>query len=109
MLSESGELNVQSTRALKLRRICREALQLSLPPEKRIPCCAGKLKQGEETMTGKATRGLYTPEVKLEALRLVKAGQSIAAVAATLGVVVQTLYNWVKSDQDSERTGTTSH
>ena len=38
-------------------------------------------------MTGKAKRAQYTLEFKLEAVRLVKAGQSMAAVAATLGVV----------------------
>jgi len=43
-------------------------------------------------MTGKAKRAQYTLEFKLEAVRLVKAGQSMAAVAATLGVVEQTLY-----------------
>jgi transposase-like protein len=46
-----------------------------------------KLKQGEETMPGKAKRAQYALEFKLEAVRLVKAGQSMAAVAATLGVV----------------------
>jgi transposase len=44
-------------------------------------------------MTGKAKRAQYTLEFKLEAARLVRAGQSMAAVAATLGVVEQTLYN----------------
>ena len=48
-------------------------------------------------MTSKAKRAQYTLEFKLEAVRLVKAGQSMAAVAATLGVVEQTLYNWVKA------------
>src|SRR3954447_12448641 len=48
-------------------------------------------------MTGKAKRAQYTVEFKLEAVRLVKAGQSMAAVAATLGVVEQTLYNRVKA------------
>ena len=47
-------------------------------------------------MTSKAKRAQYTLEFKLEAVRLVKAGQSMAAVAATLGVVEQTLYNWVR-------------
>ena len=47
-------------------------------------------------LTSKAKRAQYTLEFKLEAVRLVKAGQSMAAVAATLGVVEQTLYNWVR-------------
>ena len=56
-------------------------------------------------MTGKAKRAQYTLEFKLEAVRLVKAGQSMAAVAATLGVVEQTLYNWVKADREGKLTG----
>ena len=36
-------------------------------------------------MIGKAKRAQYTLEFKLEAVRLVKNGQSMAAVAATLG------------------------
>lgn len=43
-------------------------------------------------MTGKAKRAQYTLEFKLEAVRLVKNGQSLAAVSATLGVVQQTLH-----------------
>ena len=50
----------------------------------------------------KATRGRYTPEFKQEAVRLVESGQSQAAAARSLGVVEQTLGNWVKA----HRTGT---
>ncbi|CAD6562195.1 hypothetical protein LMG28727_07680 [Paraburkholderia kirstenboschensis] len=53
-------------------------------------------------MTSKAKRAQYTLEFKLEAVRLVKAGQSMAAVAATRGVVEQTLYNWVKADGEGK-------
>jgi transposase len=42
-------------------------------------------------------RGRYTLEFKQEAARLVELGQSQAAVARSLGVVEQTLYNWVKA------------
>jgi transposase len=56
-------------------------------------------------MTSKAKRAQYTLEFKLEAVRLVKAGQSMAAVAATLGVVEQTLYNWVKADREGKLAG----
>ena len=56
-------------------------------------------------MTSKAKRAQYTLELKLEAVRLVKAGQSMAAVAATLGVVEQTLYNWVKADREGKLAG----
>ena len=45
----------------------------------------------------KTTRARYTLEFKQEAARLVEAGQSIAAAARTLGVVEQTLFNWVKA------------
>jgi transposase len=42
-------------------------------------------------------RAKYTLEFKLEAVRLVAADQSIAATARTLGVVDQTLFDWVKA------------
>ena len=45
----------------------------------------------------KTSRARYTLEFKQEAVRLVKGGQTIAAVARTLGVVDQPLFNWVKA------------
>jgi len=42
-------------------------------------------------------RGRYTLEFKQEAVRLVESGQTMAAAARSLGVVEQTLYNWVKA------------
>ncbi len=42
-------------------------------------------------------RGRYTLEFKQEAVRLVESGQSIAEAARSLGVVEQTLSNWVKA------------
>jgi transposase len=42
-------------------------------------------------------RGRYTLEFKQEAVRLVESGQSIAAAARSLGVVEQTLSNWVRA------------
>jgi transposase len=45
-------------------------------------------------MTKKA-RASYTLEFKQEAVREVEGGQSIAAVGRTLGVVNQSLFNWV--------------
>jgi transposase len=45
----------------------------------------------------KATRGRYTLEFKQEAVRLVESGQSQAEAARSLGVVEQTLGNWVKA------------
>jgi transposase len=41
-------------------------------------------------------RGRYTLEFKQEAVRLVESGQTMAAAARSLGVVEQTLSNWVK-------------
>jgi len=41
----------------------------------------------------------------MEAVRLVKTGQSLAAVSATLGVVQQTLHNWVKADREGKLAG----
>ena len=41
-------------------------------------------------------RGRYTLEFKLEAVRLVESGQRIAEASRSLGVVEQTLANWVK-------------
>ena len=45
----------------------------------------------------KATRGRYTLEFKQEAVRLVESGQRMAAASRSLGVVEQTLCNWVKA------------
>jgi transposase len=36
---------------------------------------------------------------------MVESGQSIAAAARTLGVVEQTLYNWVKAKREGRLTG----
>jgi transposase len=41
-------------------------------------------------------RGRYTLEFKLEAVRLVDSGQTLASAARSLGVVEQTLGNWIK-------------
>jgi len=53
----------------------------------------------------KATRAQYTLEFKQEAVRLVESGQSIAAAARSLGVVEQTLYNWVKAQREGRLKG----
>ena len=44
----------------------------------------------------KGTRVRYTLEFKQEAVRLVESGQTMAAAARSLGVVEQTLGNWIK-------------
>jgi transposase len=51
----------------------------------------------------KTTRARHTLEFKREAVRLVEGGQSIAAAARTLGVIEQTLFNWVASALDRGR------
>jgi transposase len=53
----------------------------------------------------KTTRARYTLEFKQEAVRLVEGGQSIAAAARTLGVVEQTLFNWVKAKRQGRLKG----
>jgi len=51
----------------------------------------------------KTKRARYTLEFKLEAVRLVKAGQSNAAAA--LGVPGQSISNWVKAEQEGKLGG----
>lgn len=48
-------------------------------------------------MSGKRAR--YTLELKQEAVRLVESGQSVGAAARSLGIVEQTLCNWVKASR----------
>ena len=56
----------------------------------------------------KAIRARYTLEFKQEAVRLVEGGQSQAAVAKTLGLVEQTLFNWVKASRHGQLKGADS-
>ncbi len=49
-------------------------------------------------------RKIYTYEYKLEAVRLVESGQSVAAAARSLGVVEQTLSNWVRAHKAGKLT-----
>ena len=53
----------------------------------------------------KTTRARYTLEFKQEAVRLIEGGQSIAATARMLGVVEQTLFNWVKAQRQGTLKG----
>jgi len=46
----------------------------------------------------KGKRAQYTLEFKIEAVRLVRSGQSVGAVSQVLGVAAQTLHNWVKAE-----------
>ncbi|MFZ3117124.1 MAG: IS3 family transposase [Variovorax sp.] len=56
----------------------------------------------------KTARARYTLEFKQEAVRLVEGGQSIAAAARTLGLIEQTLFNWVKAKREGKLTGADS-
>jgi transposase len=47
-------------------------------------------------MSYKQVRGKYTQEYKLEAVRQVKTGQSIAVTAKVLGIPSASLSNWVR-------------
>ena len=47
----------------------------------------------------KLTRRRYTLEYKQEAVRLVSSGQKVAAAAKALGIVEQTLANWVEAER----------
>ena len=53
----------------------------------------------------KTVRARYTLEFKQEAVRLVEGSRSLAAAARTLGVVEQTLFNWVKAHRNGSLTG----
>jgi len=53
----------------------------------------------------KSPRARYTLEFKLEAVRMVKGGQSLTAVSKILGIAEQTLHNWVKADREGRLQG----
>ena len=54
---------------------------------------------------GKRARAKYTLEFKLEALRQIAAGQSVAVVSAVLGVAGNTLHNWIKAQREGKLGG----
>jgi transposase len=56
----------------------------------------------------KLIRRRYTLEYKREAVRLVASGQRVAAAAKSLGIVEQTLANWVKADKLGQLRGLSS-
>ncbi len=56
----------------------------------------------------KSSRARYTLEFKLEAVRMVKGGQSQAAVSKTLGIADQTLHNWIKAEREGRLGGADS-
>lgn len=56
----------------------------------------------------KKPRAKYTLEFKLEALRQIGAGQSVAVVSAVLGVGPTTLHNWLKAQREGKLGGVAS-
>ena len=56
----------------------------------------------------KLKRRRYTLEYKQEAIRLVQSGQRVSAAAKSLGIVEQTLANWVKADNLGQLRGLSS-
>jgi transposase len=53
----------------------------------------------------RAKRAKYTLEFKREAVRLVESGQTLAAAARSLGLVDQTLHNWVQAERQGKLKG----
>ena len=53
----------------------------------------------------RAKRAKYTLEFKQEAVRLVELGQTLAAAARSLGLVDQTLHNWVQAERQGKLKG----
>jgi len=53
----------------------------------------------------KIPRKAYTLEFKQEAVRLVESGQRVSEAARSLGVVEQTLSNWVKAHRAGKLRG----
>jgi transposase len=53
----------------------------------------------------KSTRARYRLEFKLEAVRMVKGGQSLAVVSKVLDLSGQTLHNSVKAERNGQLAG----
>jgi transposase len=68
-------------------------------PRKTYPL-SSCLNSERATQMRNGKRGRYTLEFKQEAVRLLESGQGIAAAARSLGVVEQTLSNWVKAHRE---------
>lgn len=58
-------------------------------------------------MKDKQVRAQYTPEFKLEAVRQVRAGQTIGVVGRVLGIPKASLANWVRAAAKGELAGVT--
>ncbi len=60
---------------------------------------------GKEMESDEGNESAVHAGVKLEAVRLVKGGQSMAATAKILGIAEQTLHNWVRADKAGRLAG----
>lgn len=56
-------------------------------------------------MKTKQVRGKYTQEFKLEAVRLVRSGQSVGTTAKVLGIPKASLSNWVRLSEQGRALG----
>jgi len=56
-------------------------------------------------MSNKPVRGQYAQEFKLEAVRLIKTGQSVGMTAKVLGIPKASLSNWVRSSESGQLGG----
>ncbi len=56
-------------------------------------------------MNDKQVRGKYTHDFKLEAVRLVRAGQSVGMTAKVVGIPKASLSNWVRSSEQGQPGG----
>ena len=59
--------------------------------------------EGEKDL--KIPKQEYTPEFRELAVKRVKAGQTVGAVARELGLIEQTLRNWVKAEAAGKLNG----
>ena len=60
-------------------------------------------------MNNKQVRGKYTQELKLQAVRLVKAGQSAGLTAKVLCIPEASLSTWVRSSELGQLGGASYH
>jgi transposase len=79
---------------------------LTLPPKNVSLAEVFQCKQGERNDEGEIDEGTLHARVQAGAVRLVESGQTVAAAARTLGLVEQTLFNWVKAQRLGELKGT---
>ena len=66
--------------------------------------CTMQARNAGVTKPKAAPRARYTLKFKQGAVSLVEGGQSIAGAARTLGMVDQTLFNWVKARRQGRLT-----